>query len=70
MGNLICCNRDKKKEYEEHLVRYMFCDQCQRLYLSNYEYSKHIYECNQTYKIDKIDKIYKIDKIDKIDNSI
>ena len=49
MGN--CCIKSKdKKEYEEHLVRYMFCEQCQKLYLSNYEYNRHIYECNQKYK--------------------
>jgi len=52
MGN--CCIKSKdKKDNEEQLIRYMFCDQCQKIYLSNYEYNKHIYECNQRYKIDK-----------------
>lgn len=49
MGN--CCIKSKdKKEYEEQLIRYMFCDQCQESYLSNYEYNRHIYECNKRYK--------------------
>ncbi len=52
MGNLCCCIRSKKKDLEDHLVRYMYCSQCQKVYLSNYEYNKHIYKCNQTYKID------------------
>ena len=48
MGN--CCIKSKdKKEYEEHLVRYMFCEQCHKLYLSNYEYNRHIYECNKKF---------------------
>ena len=52
MGNLFCCiklNRDKKRDYEEHLIRYIYCDQCKREYISYYEYNKHIYECNQRY---------------------
>ena len=50
MGNLCpCLFKSHKKDLEDHLVRYMYCNQCQRLYLSNYEYNKHIYECNQRY---------------------
>ncbi len=53
MGNLCCCLKSKKKSnLEDHLVRYMYCEQCQKLYLSTYEYNRHIYKCNQTYKID------------------
>ena len=50
MGNLCSCLfNSQKKDLEDHLVRYMYCNQCPRLYLSNYEYNKHIYECNQRY---------------------
>ena len=52
MGSLCSCFKKNKKEYEDHLIRYMYCDQCQKVYLSNYEYNKHIYKCNQTYRID------------------
>ncbi len=53
MGNILCCIKLRdKKDYDEHLIRYIFCDQCKREYISYYEYNKHIYECNQAYKID------------------
>ncbi len=52
MGNTFCCFKSKKNNLDDHLVRYMYCEQCQKLYLSNYEYNRHIYKCNQTYKID------------------
>ena len=54
MGNILCCIREKKKrELNDHLVRYMYCEQCQQLYLSNYEYNKHIYVCNKKYNNSK-----------------
>lgn len=52
MGNNCFKSKKNKKEYEDHLVRYMYCKNCQVLFLSNYEYNRHIYECNQRYKID------------------
>ena len=56
MGNLCCCVKSKKSNLEDNLVRYMYCSQCQKVYMSSYEYNKHIYKCNQIYKINKIDK--------------
>lgn len=53
MGNIFCCIKSKKNNLDDHLVRYMYCEQCQQLYLSNYEYSKHIYECNKKYNNNK-----------------
>lgn len=53
MGNLCCCVKSKKSNLEDNLVRYMYCSQCQKVYMSNYEYNRHIYKCNQTYKINK-----------------
>ena len=52
MGNLCCCVKSKKNNLEDHLIRYMYCEQCQQLFLSYNEYNKHIYKCNQKYKID------------------
>jgi len=52
MGNicslLICCLPDKK-EYQEHLIRERHCYRCEQTYLSNYEYNRHIVECNRMY---------------------
>jgi len=53
MGNICCCVKSKKKDLEDHLLRYIFCEKCQESFISNYEYNRHIYECNQRYKINK-----------------
>jgi hypothetical protein len=50
MGNLCCCIKSENKDLEDHLLRYIFCDRCQDYFISNYEYNKHIYKCNQRYK--------------------
>ena len=52
MGNCCIKSRDIKKDNDDHLIRYIFCDQCNREYISYYEYNRHIYKCNQAYKID------------------
>lgn len=54
MGNSCFKYKKKDKELEDHLIRYMFCGQCQNIFLSNCEYSKHIYKCNQNYKTNSI----------------
>ena len=54
MGNSCCCVKSKK-DSENHLIRYIYCEKCQKVYISNYEYNRHIYKCNQIYKINKID---------------
>ena len=48
MGCKLSCFKDKK-EYEEHLIRDIVCDQCQVRFLSNYEYNKHIHTCRRIY---------------------
>ena len=52
MGNMCslcsCCKKDKK-EYEDHLIREIRCYKCKVIYLSNYEYNKHIVNCNQAH---------------------
>jgi hypothetical protein len=48
MGNIVSCCK-KEKEYEEHLIRDIVCDQCQVRFLSNYEYNKHIPTCRRVY---------------------
>ena len=56
MGNLcsLCSScsflkREDKKELEDHLIRGRHCYKCQITYLSNYEYNKHIIDCNQVH---------------------
>ena len=48
MGCKLSCFKNKK-EYEEHLIRDIVCDQCQVRFLSNYEYNKHIPTCGRIY---------------------
>ena len=50
MGNLCSCLREKKyEEYNDHLIRHKHCYKCQVTYLSNYEYNRHIVECNSVH---------------------
>lgn len=59
MGNIcslsLCCAplcvfcKPDKKEYRDHLIRERHCSGCQYTYLSNYEYNRHIVECNRMY---------------------
>jgi len=50
MGNLCSCFREKKyEEYNDHLIRHKHCYKCQVTYLSNYEYNRHIVECNSVH---------------------
>jgi hypothetical protein len=48
MGN-ICSylKREDKKEYQDHLIRDKFCSSCRVYFISNYEYNKHIVNCNK-----------------------
>ena len=48
MGSIVSCCK-KEKEYEDHLIRDIVCEQCQVRFLSNYEYNKHIPTCEGTY---------------------
>lgn len=50
MGNC-CIKSNDKKEYDDNLIRYIYCDQCNREYISYYEYNRHIYECNKKFNI-------------------
>ena len=45
MGNCFSCI-EKKEEYNDHLITHKYCPHCQTTYLSNYEYNKHIVNCN------------------------
>ena len=49
MGNLCsCCKLEQKRqEYKDHLIQDIYCPKCKIIYLSNYEYNKHIIHCNQ-----------------------
>ena len=38
-----CCK--EKKEYHNTLITDRYCYQCQRTFISNYEYNKHIPNC-------------------------
>ena len=40
------CSKENKKEYNDHLIRDKYCEQCKIIFLSNYEYNKHIPTCN------------------------
>lgn len=51
MGNTCFKSKKNKNNLEDHLIRYMFCEKCQELYLSSYEYNRHIYKCNQRYNL-------------------
>jgi len=48
MGSIVSCCK-KEKEFNEHLIRDILCDQCQVRFLSNYEYNKHIPTCRRVY---------------------
>ena len=45
MGNL-CCFQKNKKEFNDHLIKYCYCQKCKHTYLSTYEYNQHIVRCN------------------------
>jgi len=45
MGNL-CCFQKNKKEFNDHLIKYCYCQKCKHTYLSTYEYNRHIVRCN------------------------
>ena len=47
MGNLCSCLKKDKKEYQDHLIRDIYCPKCRVMYLSSYEYNNHIVNCNQ-----------------------
>ena len=49
MGNLCSCLKQQKKEYHDSLIRHRYCHQCQKTYISNNEYNKHIVNCNKMY---------------------
>jgi len=49
MGSLCSCCKKDKKELEDHLIRDRRCHKCKVIYLSNYEYNKHIIDCNQVH---------------------
>ena len=48
MGNCSSCFKDKK-EYNDRLITYKYCEKCNVTYLSNYEYNRHIPTCNRVY---------------------
>ena len=48
MGNCSSCFREKK-EYNDHLITYRYCQNCKVTFISNYEYNKHIPTCNRVY---------------------
>ena len=40
---------EKKEEYNDCLITDKYCPQCRTRYISNYEYNKHIVNCNKCY---------------------
>ena len=49
MGCMISCFKQDKKEYKDHLIQDRYCHKCKKMYLSNFEYNKHIINCNKVY---------------------
>ena len=53
MGQVLSCfkrhNSDQGHEHSDHLISDRYCHKCSHHYLSNYEYNKHIVECNRIY---------------------
>jgi len=51
MGNICSClcpfRDNNKKEYNDHLIRDIYCTKCKKRFLSNNEYNKHIIYCNK-----------------------
>ena len=48
MGNLCCCVKSKKNnaELKINLISDIYCDKCKKIYISSYEYNRHIVNCN------------------------
>jgi len=44
-----CLEKQDNNKLNDRLIREFYCPQCQKTYLSNYEYNKHIVNCNKTY---------------------
>lgn len=49
MGTICSCFKQNKKEFNEHLIRDRYCHKCRQTYLSNYEYNRHIVNCQKIY---------------------
>ena len=47
MGNICSYFTKDKKEYQDSLIRNIYCPKCRITYLSNYEYNNHIVSCNR-----------------------
>ena len=43
-----CCKREKK-DLNVGLIREIYCYQCRRTFISNYEYNRHIPNCQEIY---------------------
>ena len=48
MGNCSSCFKEKK-DYNEYLITDRYCYQCQRTFISNIEYNKHIPTCPKVF---------------------
>lgn len=46
IGSFCSFCQPNKKPHQDHLIRERYCYKCQQTYLSNYEYNRHIVECN------------------------
>lgn len=51
MGHNCSCfkRQSDSKEHSDHLISDRYCHKCQHHYLSNYEYNRHISQCNRIY---------------------
>lgn len=43
-----CCKREKK-DLNVGLIRDRYCYNCKKTFISNYEYNRHIPNCNATF---------------------
>ena len=54
-ASLSCCscllerNRERKQELNDRLIRDVYCPKCHVMFLSTYEFNKHIVNCNRIF---------------------